>query len=69
MLRSGNLADFFASAKDTAKEIDDGKAVTTINKRFVLSNTRFAVSITKIPKLSLEMPITLHESLPSLNSR
>ena len=30
-LRSGSLSDFFASAKDTAKEIDEGKKITKKN--------------------------------------
>ncbi len=30
-IKSGSLADFFVSAKDTAKEIDEGKLITKKN--------------------------------------
>jgi predicted transcriptional regulator len=32
-IKSGSLADFFASAKDTAKEIDEGKLIT---KKYII---------------------------------
>lgn len=34
-IKSGSLSDFFMSAKDTAKEIDEGKHVTRKNTIWV----------------------------------
>ncbi len=34
-IKSGSLSDFFASAKETAKEIDDGKKLTKKNTIWV----------------------------------
>ncbi len=37
-LKAGSLHDFFASAKETAKEIDEGKKVT--KKNIVMGRTK-----------------------------
>lgn len=36
-IKKGNISDFFASAKETAKEIDEGKKVTRKNTIWVES--------------------------------
>jgi predicted transcriptional regulator len=42
-LKSGSLSDFFASAKETAKEIDDGKKLTPKNIIWVAPTDLMAI--------------------------
>ncbi len=42
-LKTGNLEDFFASAKETAKEIDEGRKLTPKNTIWVESSDLMAI--------------------------
>ncbi len=70
-LRAGNLKDFFASARETAKEIDEGRKLTSKNTIWVEPSDLMAIlkpERTKLVKLlRAKRKITYSEFRAAMN--